>query len=1498
MSEDSSEPSSATRAHLAVHPAEEEEGEASTWQPPTQTEEDEGEEEQADAPVMTPSAASAPSQPAEIGDVPRATAVSAAASVEASLPPAAVHEESPESVMIHHLSSRDYGDSLSAHSSVTATPSRSTSMGALAAEHATAAPSPSAAPLSALTATSLPSSTRSSGAAAPMIASGNYQSLSASFGEVDPDSAPASVGTLASGPQPAITRKSGARSRRASMSSPDALAGSGATGVASSPPSISVDLLTGRTPLPATSGPSTPLKYGWLKKEGEGVLGGWKKRWVVVSRLQLDFFKEMTDEKSQGSVPLLGASIFVEDKTDLHIMSVRASKRVSFRCESEFERNAWVKLLTDLSSLDPPLLEAAFDAATYADWSAIDVQQILLPAMVRLLGKVGTMSSIWGIGDGGNVGVLLSGPLTKMGDKVKNFKKRYCVLVGKLLIYFDSEDSYLLTDAGGAPQTTYTNTPAPTMVPPVLGTASSPSPSLSPVSSPASSPRAASYDAPASSKGSHGKEVLASLARSHLRAQRRSITPLDLQNHHIIRRQSQLINFGDDDTSLAAAVDEGKRRMAVQKRILKGEGKPPLGIIMLHECTLSLQPMPGRPFGFGIRSRDRTYHLFTETEAELRAWYYMLSLVTQSLPIQRYMKSVLELELSTVPTMLHSPWSTRGDSRSIAMGDFTASKPPPLVTDEQLAVLKTQLTATMLDPTCVRFLHCYWLERQSFHEPRTHPFLFPLETPLTLRSETGARYFDGLLIDEAGDRGENALSLPLYYFHFWLDVQHWATIPEPTELDGGDQPNAFASAQDPSLVLSCVPLPVSYRQHRCEEIIDRYLSHGAPYPIYLDHDIRDRIFSESLRGPNAPNRLAPSATLFKRAQELVTELIAVEVFPRYLKSRNSAWSYLSSIAAQYDETLIRNRAEQHVEALCARVHDAETYAALSIEEQEASENDRLAQFQNLLTLTPKELDTCARDCAEQAGHLPNTDSTKIIYHSYLYALQRLREYHALFSIAAATPSLNQPPIALTLRRTHAAKAFFHDFLLPGSPFALCIPEQLTQDLMPLLSDTSPRRQFLFANIEHCILTELTFACQETKDKVRQQVEIQRSPLKFVTNPMSHAAVRRAHTSSRSTVAARAAISPNTPFRLTYDADSCAAASSVVLLDSDVPFNCVFGMSPLFTHFRRFSLVCRHIQPRYLWDQVALVARIFDYRHLSEPKVMTAYARQVYAQYLSENAPHKVNFTKETMDRFKTNISLPSPGPHVFIGVLQELYGSLDHLYTTTFKTQPFYSASYACLQEDFGLCLRDEICVTQGKRDFNFDANVSLMSSNKNAATWFDIRDFRGSTQEIDEGLANLSAHQALWTKHLQTFLNERFCGENAEFFVEADDHRRCPGPAYRILRAKRLYMRYISETAQLQVNVPSWVARELKMILQRDGVGAGAIAPSQAQAQPVQPVRPMTSRPSVVVDRSDVTASSPLLFIAAQREIFLLIRSDNLKPFLHGSEPWKAYKAVCQARM
>ena len=253
-------------------------------------------------------------------------------------------------------------------------------------------------------------------------ASNTYQSLSASFGDVG-SSSTSSLG--GSNVHPGLKR-----AEIAGPASSAHLTSGGASVVFQQTRnrSGSIDRLTGRLPYPPSTAPG--IKVGWLKKEGEGVLGGHKKRWCVLAPRTLDFFKEVTDDKTQGTTILPGATILPEDKLDFHILPVNSksfARKVSFRCESEHERNTWVKMLQEQSYVPDSLLEACFDSDSYSDWSSTDIHNILLPSLTRLLSKVGTMSSIWGVNEASGVGVLLSGYLhTTMGREKgsRNFKCR------------------------------------------------------------------------------------------------------------------------------------------------------------------------------------------------------------------------------------------------------------------------------------------------------------------------------------------------------------------------------------------------------------------------------------------------------------------------------------------------------------------------------------------------------------------------------------------------------------------------------------------------------------------------------------------------------------------------------------------------------------------------------------------------------------------------------------------------------------------------------------------------------------------------------------------------------------------------------------------------------------------------------------------------------------------------------------------------------------------
>jgi len=1334
-----------------------------------------------------------------------------------------------------------------------------------------------------------------------------------------------------------------------------------------------IDRLIGRQPFPPSNQP--PIRVGWLKKEGEGVLGGHKKRWCIVSSKTLDFYKDVTDERPQGSIVLPGATIFpsAECVRTFHILPAAHAKtypKHSFRCENEIDRNVWVKLLTDLSAINDETLERLFDAESYVDWSSQEINTLLLPALTRLLHKVGTMSSIWGVNERSLVGVLLSGSLTKMGDKVRSFKRRYFVLIGNIILYFDTQESYMMTDAGTADNRQVDHeheeeekAPELQKVKPVLGVDAPTAPQLdqkpSSSSSSTSSRPTRHYS---TNKAGHGEAVVESLTRTHMRALRQSITPVDLQNHHIIRRASANPSSSSSSTSSSVAFDE-KRMEELARRAMRGDGRSALGMIPLIDCHVNLEENGShggshRPYGMSVRTKERKYWLFADSEAELRAWFYMINLVLHATPIRPYMKRVLEQENREDAERLTSP--------GIIPSSNAKNAAEPMHPDD-LLLLKRHLVTTLTDSTCCRYFHHYWLERQSFHDPRTYPTLFPLDSPINLNAGTGSnnssnnntnnnshhgrKYFEGLLNDEAGGDGCNHISIPVHYLHFWLDVEHWMNMSEPRKVEGDGQPNPYATPQDPSLVEHCLPIAPSYRQQRLEEIIDTYLSHGALYPVHLDSSTVDDIMSYSLRGPNAPNGIAPPSTLFQRAQEQVTELIAIDVFARYLRSKSSCWTYLSGLQAKYDHTLAMNRAHNLVPQLTACAYEPEVYEELTEEEKVEEELSKVSRFSNVHTMDSEELSEFMKSCAEAFDKLPQTDPTKTLYHNYLYAIQRLREYHRLFDEHAPTS-----PISIQYRRQQCARAIFHDFLVSGARYALCMPYKLARAIRLQLNprhvlDTrdsgvtdrsasaAALQQFLFMPIEHVCLKELEHGLQQTKKKLRLLVHNQRPPIKKAsvnnnrqTNQMDDAAaanMMRQRRASRITDVTQpqqkdaqvAPISESNDEAATSSASSSQRPPSsrsppppqptpplLSPSDTDVPFNLVFGCSSLFSHFHRFALSYRHHAPEYLWSQIRLVSRIFDLkRHLSTSQLHTAAARQLWSEYLSEGAPHKVSMPKSVTDALKVNVSNPSPGPHVFDQVLKELFQALEHLYKHHFRGNEAYANLYACLQADARAFIRSDLSLMLGRRDIPLDSDYKdLTSNNRNASTWIDVMDPAFKDHAYDESLSSLSTHQSMWLSYFKQFLTDRFCVENLSFYLESDDYRRSPGVGYRVLRAQRLYDRYISDTAELQVNVPSGVARELTSVLKPHLLQA---IPLTARSRPVSAI--YDQRSSAASNSSSSSASStspsdvpqlpspsdPLLFIVAQREIFLLLLNDGMKPFLT-SQHYKNYKKACGAKL
>ncbi len=117
-----------------------------------------------------------------------------------------------------------------------------------------------------------------------------------------------------------------------------------------------------------------------------------------------------------------------------------------------------------------------------------------------------------------------------------------------------------------------------------------------------------------------------------------------------------------------------------------------------------------------------------------------------------------------------------------------------------------------------------------------------------------------------------------------------------------------------------------------------------------------------------------------------------------------------------------------------------------------------------------------------------------------------------------------------------------------------------------------------------------------------------------------------------------------------------------------------------------------------------------------------------------------------------------------------------------------------------------------------------------------------------------------------------------APVHAEADDYPHCPGPSYRRIKARRVFARYISQQADMQVNIPSSLTLQV----------AHDLGVSDLLATPVTPY--MLQQLSA----KDPTVTELVVFADSQREVFKLMHVDSLQPFLQ-SEFFLSYLALTQ---
>ncbi|CAH0485330.1 unnamed protein product [Peronospora farinosa] len=179
---------------------------------------------------------------------------------------------------------------------------------------------------------------------------------------------------------------------------------------------------------------------GWVYKQGS-LVKNWKKRFMVLRGRQLTYYdtaKVTPMVKAKGSFQVITVELSTDIQNGL-LVHGRGGRVLKLYTASAEATSTWYNMILDATTVAPQ----QFLAASSDRFSTLSSSNTLAPVNsmglddeMTLLNRLESLP----LSEGGNEQVTHSGWLKKEGACIKNWKRRYFVLRGNALSYFDSED--------------------------------------------------------------------------------------------------------------------------------------------------------------------------------------------------------------------------------------------------------------------------------------------------------------------------------------------------------------------------------------------------------------------------------------------------------------------------------------------------------------------------------------------------------------------------------------------------------------------------------------------------------------------------------------------------------------------------------------------------------------------------------------------------------------------------------------------------------------------------------------------------------------------------------------------------------------------------------------------------------------------------------------------------------------------------------------------------
>ncbi|ETP10171.1 hypothetical protein F441_14133 [Phytophthora nicotianae CJ01A1] len=176
---------------------------------------------------------------------------------------------------------------------------------------------------------------------------------------------------------------------------------------------------------------------GWVYKQGS-LVKNWKKRFMVLSGRQLTYYdtsKLVPTVKPKGSFQVITVELSTDIQNGL-LVHGRGGRVLKLYTASAEATSAWYNMILDATTATPQQFVAA-PPDRFSTLSAANSKPVDLDDEMELLDRLESLP----LSESGSEQVTHSGWLKKEGARVKSWKRRYFVLRGNALSYFNSEDT-------------------------------------------------------------------------------------------------------------------------------------------------------------------------------------------------------------------------------------------------------------------------------------------------------------------------------------------------------------------------------------------------------------------------------------------------------------------------------------------------------------------------------------------------------------------------------------------------------------------------------------------------------------------------------------------------------------------------------------------------------------------------------------------------------------------------------------------------------------------------------------------------------------------------------------------------------------------------------------------------------------------------------------------------------------------------------------------------